>query len=500
MTREPRDTPEGGSRHLTLILLLCCTAQFMVILDVSIVNVALPSIRSDLGFSVTGLQWVVNAYAIAFAGFLMLGGRAADLIGQRRTFFAGMLLFALASLAGGLAPGRGLLIGARAAQGLGGAIIAPASLSIITTTFPEGAARNRAVGLWGAMGGAGGAAGALLGGIITQGLTWRWVLLINLPIGLLAAFAATVLVGANPPREEGHRPRSFDLTGALTVTGGLTVLAYGVVGTTTHGWTSLQTLLTLALGFALLGVFLFVESRLASAPLIPLRIFASGRLRAANFVVLMLGASAFAMWYFVSLYLQEVLRLTPLGAGLAFMPMALTVFACAGFAGQLTSRFGPGPVLGFGMTLIAVGMVLFARIAVDGGYGSDVIAPGLLVSSGIGFSFVPATIAAVTGVPPHEAGLASGLVNTSRQMGGALGLAILASLASQHSDHLISNAYLAPVAALTDGFHRAFIVGAGFATVGAAIAFALLPGLHSRRGVPGADAGGEPAIALTPVE
>ncbi len=492
MKADPSESLEISARRLSLILILCCTAQFMVILDVSIVNVALPSIRSDLGFSVTGLQWVVNAYAIAFAGFLMLGGRAADLIGQRRTFFAGLLLFALASLAGGLAPGRGLLIGARAAQGLGGAIIAPASLSIITTTFPEGAARNRAVGLWGAMGGAGGAAGALLGGIITQGLTWRWVLLINLPIGLLAAFAATVLVAASSRHAEG-RARSFDLTGALTVTGGLTVVAYGVVGTTTHGWTSPQTLLTLALGFALLGLFLLVESRLASAPLIPLRIFASGRLRAANFVVLMLGASAFAMWYFVSLYLQEVLRLTPLGAGLAFMPMALTVFACAGFAGQLTSRFGPGRVLGFGMTLIAAGMLLFARIAVDGGYGSDVIAPGLLVSAGIGFSFVSATIAAVTGVPSHEAGLASGLVNTSRQMGGALGLAILASLATQHADHLVSNDYLAPVTALTDGFHRAFVVGAAFAAAGVVIAFTLLRSPRGGRGVAAAELARAPA-------
>jgi EmrB/QacA subfamily drug resistance transporter len=477
----------GSERSLTPVLLLCCTAQFMVILDIAIVNVALPSIRADLHFSITGLQWVVNAYAIAFAGFLMLGGRAADLLGQRRTFYAGMLLFALASLAGGLAPGRGLLIGARALQGLGGAVIAPASLAIITTTFPEGAERNRAVGLWGAMGGVGGAAGGLLGGIITQGLTWRWVLLINLPIGIAAALASTVLVAERRRVVEG-RPRSFDLPGALTVTGGLTLLAYGVVGTTTHGWGSLQTLLTLALGLALLGVCLLIESRFASAPLIPLRIFASGRLRAANAVVLTLGASVFAMWYFVSLYLQEVLRLTPLGAGLAFLPMALTIVACAGIAGQLSGRFGPGPVLGFGMLLVAAGMALFTRIAVGGGYVSDVVLPGLLVSAGIGFSFVPATIAAVTGVAPHEAGLASGLVNTSRQMGGALGLAILASLATEHADHLVSSANFAPLLALTDGFHRAFAVGAGFAAVGAAVAFAFLPGVRSRRGVRAAEA------------
>jgi EmrB/QacA subfamily drug resistance transporter len=470
---------EQGSPNLTLVLLLCCTAQFMVILDIAIVNVALPSIRSDLGFSITGLQWVVNAYAIAFAGFLMLGGRAADLLGQRRTFYSGMLLFAFASLAGGLAPSQGLLIGARALQGLGGAVIAPASLAIITTTFPEGPERNRAVGLWGAMGGVGGAAGGLLGGIITQGLTWRWVLLINLPIGIVAALAATALVAERRRAQEG-RPRSFDLPGALTITGGLTVLAYGIVDTTSHGWGSAQTLITLALGLALLGVCALIETRLASAPLIPLRIFASRRLRAANAVVLALGASVFAMWYFVSLYLQEVLLLTPLGAGLAFLPMALTIVACAGIAGQLAGRIGPGPVLGVGMLLVAAGMALFTRISVGGGYGSDVVPAGLLVSAGIGFSFVSATIAAVTGVAPQEAGLASGLVNTSRQMGGALGLAILASLATQHADNLVSSQNLPPLMALTDGFHRAFAVGAGFAAAGAAVAFLFLTGARSR--------------------
>jgi EmrB/QacA subfamily drug resistance transporter len=494
------DGADGGARHLSLILLLCCTAQFMVILDVSIVNIALPAIRADLGFSVTGLQWVVNAYAIVFAGFLMLGGRAADLIGQRTTFCAGMILFALASLAGGLAPSRGLLIAARAVQGLGGAIIAPASLSIITTTFAEGAARNRAVGMWGAMGGAGGAAGSLLGGIITQGLTWRWVLLINLPIGIAAALAASVLV-AEHRRPAGERPRSFDFAGALTVTGGLSVLAYGVVGADTHGWTSATTLLTLALGLGLLALFFLIESRLASAPLVPMRIFASVRLRAANAVVLALGASSFAMWYFVSLYLQEVLRLTPLGAGLAFLPMALTLVVCANLAGSLTGRFGPGPVLGWGMTLVAAGLLLYARIPVDGGYGSDVVLPGLLVSSGIGFSFVPATIAAVTGVPSHEAGLASGLVNTSRQMGGALGLAILASLATAHTDQLVSSRDLPlpPIVALTDGFHRAFVVGAGFAAIGALIAFVFLPGLRSRRAARHAAQAAGPAPEPAPV-
>ena len=306
-------TPAEAARHKSLILALCCLAQFMVILDVAIVNVALPSIREDLGFSATGLQWVVNAYTLAFGGFLLLGGRAADLIGQREVFAGGLLLFALASLFGGIAQTDGQLVAARAVQGLGGAVVAPATLSILMTTFTEGGERNKALGLWGAMGGVGGATGALLGGILTQTLSWRWILLINVPIGIVAALAGLRVV--TRARRDVGAARSFDLSGALTVTAGLVVLTYGIVETDAHGWGSTRTLVTIALGLALLATFVVIEGRLAAAPLVPLRIFRNRPVTAANIVVFCLGAAAFAMWYFMSLYMQEVKGFDPIEAG-----------------------------------------------------------------------------------------------------------------------------------------------------------------------------------------
>ncbi len=459
-------------RH-SLLLAVCCTAQFMVILDVSIVNVALPSIKASLGFPTNELQWVVNAYTITFAGFLMLGGRAADLLGQRVVFVAGLVLFALASLAGGLAVSRELLIGARAAQGLGGAIMAPASLSIINSSFSPGPERHRAVGLWGAMNGAGGAAGVLLGGIITQALTWRWILLINLPIAVVAIAVARVAVPARGPRSADGR--GFDLGGALAVTGGLLALVYGIVSAGNHGWGSTPALAPIGLGLLLLAAFVLIEGRLARVPLVPLRIFSSAPLRVANGVVLLFSAALFPMWYFISLYLQEVLHLTPIGAGLAFLPMSLTIMACATRAGALVARVGAGRVMGAGLALMALGMALFARIAVDGGYISDVMLPGVLVAMGIGFTVVPSTIAATAGVAPQEAGLASGLVNTSRQMGGALGLAVLTTLATQYTGHLIDVDYRAPIPALTEGFRLAFGLGAVCCALGAVGALRLLP-------------------------
>jgi EmrB/QacA subfamily drug resistance transporter len=444
----------------------------MVILDVAIVNVALPSIRASLGFSRIDLQWIVNAYTIAFAGFLMLGGRAADLFGQRRMFIAGFLLFACASLAGGTASSQGMLIGARGAQGLGGAIMAPASLSIITSSFAAGPERLRAVGLWGAMNGAGGATGTLLGGIITQELSWRWILLINLPIGIGAALVAHAVISER--RTEGEA-KSFDLAGALAITGGLLALVYGIVSAGGHGWGSLVALGPIASGLVLLLVFVVIESRFAVAPLVPLRAFSNRLLRVSNLVVLVFSAALFPMWYFASLYLQEVLRMPPIGAGLAFLPMALTIMACATQASRLVARFGVGPVLSGGLTLMAVGMALFGRIAVNGDYVSDFLLPSLLVSMGIGLSVVPSTVAATATAAPGEAGLASGLVNTSRQMGGALGLAVLTSLAALYTGHLTSAEYRAPILALTDGFRLAFLLGAGFAAVGALVAFRFIP-------------------------
>jgi EmrB/QacA subfamily drug resistance transporter len=465
---------QAPARH-SLLLAVCCLAQFMVILDVSIVNVALPSIHRSLDFDQSQLQWVVNAYTITFAGFLMLSGRAADLFGQRRTFMVGLGLFALASLLGGEAVNRQMLVGARGLQGLGGAVMAASSLAIITSSFAAGPERFRAIGLWGAMNGAGGAAGTLLGGIITQELSWRWVLLINLPIGIAGVLVARVVV--HERRRQGAAA-GFDVAGALCVTGGLLSLVYGIVnaGSPGDGWGSPAALGPIALGVVLLLAFVVVEGRFATAPLVPLRIFNNRLLRVSNISVVLFSAALFPMWYFASLYLQEVLHFEPLDAGLAFLPMALTIMACATRAGGLMGRFGAGPVLGAGLALMATGLALFAAlIQVNGSYVANFMAPSMLVAIGVGLSVVPSTIAATATAAPSEAGLASGLVNTSRQMGGALGLALLASLAVLYTGHLTEVDYRAPILAFTDGFRLAFLLGAGLAGTGALIAFAFIP-------------------------
>jgi EmrB/QacA subfamily drug resistance transporter len=454
----------------------------MVILDVSVVNVALPAIRSGLHFSEADLQWVVNAYTVTFAGFLLLGGRAADLLGRRRVFVAGLALFALASLAGGLAQSQGMLIAARAAQGIGGAVIAPASLSILTSTFKEGPARNRAVGIWGAMGGAGGAAGVLLGGILTDLLSWQWILFINVPIGIGAALLASryIAESRNPERVKG-----FDLAGALTVTLGLSVLVLGIVRTDTTGWGSPETIALIVAGIALVGLFVAIEGRFAKAPLMPLRIYASRTLSAANGVIFLVGAAVFAMWFFMSLYVQQVLGYSPIKAGLAFLPMTLCIVAGSAFASRAVTRIGAKRLLIAGMVFQTAGLLLFTDITPSGGYLSELLVPSLLVAIGIGLAFVPATIAAVAGVDSHESGLASGLVNTSRLVGGALGLAILAALATSRTtaDEHAAGAHLTTDtvhAALTSGFHIAFLVAGGFAAVGAVIAVFGLPRIPRR--------------------
>jgi EmrB/QacA subfamily drug resistance transporter len=464
--------PETEPPRHALLLTVCCLAQFMVILDVAIVNVALPAIHHSLGFSSADLPWVVNAYTITFAGFLMLSGRAADLLGGRRTFTTGLLVFALASLAGGTAVDAGVLVGARALQGLGGAIMAASSLAIITSSFPIGPERHRAIALWGAMNGAGGAAGTLLGGIITQTLSWRWVLLINLPIGIAGALVARrVIVDRRRAIESG----SFDVAGALAVTLGLLALVYGIVNAGAHGWGDPASLGAIGAGVALLAAFVVIEGRLASAPLVPLRVFRNSLLRASNITVLVFSAALFPMWYFCSLYLQEVLHFDALEAGLAFLPMSLTIMAVATQAGGLVLRFGAGRVLAAGLTLMALGLLLFARVPVHGTYVGDFLAPALLESVGIGLSVVPSTIAATATAAPNEAGLASGLVNTSRQMGGALGLAILVSVSVLFSKHLVTSHYTAPIVALNDGFRLAFAIAAGFTAIGALIAVRFIP-------------------------
>jgi EmrB/QacA subfamily drug resistance transporter len=454
----------------------------MVILDVSVVNVALPAIRGGLHFSEANLQWVVNAYTVTFAGFLLLGGRAADLLGRRRVFVSGLLLFALASLAGGVAQSQGMLIAARAAQGLGGAVIAPASLSILTTTFAEGKARNRAVGIWGAMGGAGGAAGVLLGGILTDLLSWRWILFINVPIGIGAALLTLRFIAEG---RNARRARNFDLSGAIAATLGLSLLVLGIVRTDSTGWGSPQALGLIGAGIALLALFVAIEGRFAKAPLMPLRIYASRTLTAANVVIFLVGAAVFAMWFFLSLYLQQVLGYSPIKAGLAFLPMTLCIVAGSAFASRAVNRIGPKRLLVAGMIFQAVGLLWFTDISAGGGYLSEVLVPSLLVAIGIGLAFVPATIAAVAGVAPEEAGLASGLVNTSRLVGGALGLAILAALATDrtNSDVRAAGGHVTTRvlhAALTNGFELAFVVAAVFAAVGALIAIFGLPRVPAR--------------------
>ena len=468
------------SSHPRATLALACLAQLMVTLDLSVVNVALPAIRSGLHFSAQNLQWVVNAYTITFAGFLLLGGRAADLLGRRATFVAGLVVFSAASLAGGLAPSEGMLIAARALQGLGGAIVAPASLAIITTTFEEGPQRNRALGVWGAMAGAGGAAGVLLGGILTDLLSWRWILFINVPIGIVVA--ALTMIYIEESRDRAGSP-DFDLAGALAVTLGLSILVLAIVRTGVSGWGSAQTWETVASGLALLFAFTVIEARVAKAPLMPLRIFDSRTLSAANAVVLLLGAATLGLWYLASLYLQQVLGYSPIETGLAFLPMALCISAGSALASKLVARFGAKAVVVAGMLFEAAGMLLFTRISSDGGYLSSFVAPSLIVSIGISLTYVPATIAATSGVARHEAGLASGITNTARLVGGAIGLAVLVAFATSRTSSRLRHAVPGPhvmAQALTSGFRFAFLIAAGFALAGAVAAVVGLPQISRR--------------------
>jgi len=466
-------TPRAKNRALILLAM----TQFVVVIDASIVNVALPSIGSALHFSRVDLSWVVNAYTLTFGGFLLLGGRLADLLGRRRMFMTGLVLFSLASLAGGLAQSETWLIAARAVQGLGAAIVSPAALSIITNTFSEGAERNRALGIWGAVAGAGGAAGVLLGGILTSGLNWRWVLFVNVPIGLAAALLAprTLLESTSDDGTEG-----FDIPGAVTVTAGLALLVYAVVEAVNVGWGSSTTLLRLAGAILLLGAFVAIETR-QRHPLMPFSIFRLRTLRGADIVGLLIGMSLFSMFFFISLYMQDVLGFSPIHAGLAYLPLAVGIILSAGAASQLVTRVGFKPTLIAGLLLIAAGLLWFSRVRAPGGsFAGDVLGPSLLAAFGLGFSFVSVTIAAVSGVEPHEAGLASGLINTSQQVGGALGLAILATIANSRTQSVLHAGVHTTTVALTKGYERAFLVGGGFAVLGAILAALLISSRDSR--------------------
>jgi EmrB/QacA subfamily drug resistance transporter len=453
------------------VLAICCMAQFMVVLDVAIVNVALPQMRHDLGLSVTGQQWVVNAYTLTFAGLLMLGGRAGDLFGRRRVFMLGLAVFTVCSLAGGLAQSGAWLIAARAAQGVGGAILAPSTLSLLTVRFFEPAERRRALGAWSATAASGAAIGVLAGGILTDLLNWRWVLFVNVPIGIVLLAGAWLALTES--RLDGAH-RSLDLPGALTLTAGLSILVYGIVSTDTHSWGSTRTITTLAAGGILLLAFLLIESR-AAHPVVPLSIFKMKTLSAANGIAVTVGAALFGMYFFLSLYLQQVNGYSPLKAGLAFLPAGLATMGGALTASRLVARIGPRRQLVIGLLLAAVGLAWMSTVTAQAGYLAHVFGPVVLVGVGLGLSFVPMTMAATTGVPPHEAGLASGLVNTSRQVGGAVGLAVMATVATSAArGHLgIPSANLV---ALTNGYDRAFAMAAGVLVIGAGLAL-LIPGM-----------------------
>ena len=465
-------------------LILLCVAQFIVVLDASIVNVALPSIGKGLNFSEANLPWVVNAYVIAFGGFLLLGGRAADLLGRRRVFMAGLLVVGIASLAAGFSTNQGQLIAARAAQGLGAAIVSPAALSIVTSLFRDGAERNKALGAWGAVAGSAGAAGVLLGGILTDSLGWEWVLWVNVPV---AGIALALTPGLIPESRSESATRHFDAAGAVTVTAGLSVLAYAFLDASTAGWGSTKIVSLLALSVILIGAFVAIELR-SKAPLVPFRIFRLRTLTGANTVGLLLGASLFSMFFFISLYMQQVLGYSPIHAGLSYLPLAVTIIVAAGLGGQLVTRFGFKPILAAGMLFVSAGLLWFSQVSVGGGFLTDILGPSLLAAIGLGFGFVTSTIAAVSGVEQREQGLASGLINTSQQIGGALGLAVLSTIATTRTDHVLATGHSTLPNALTEGFQSAFLGGAVIAALGFVATLVLIRTRDSRAHVEMANA------------
>jgi EmrB/QacA subfamily drug resistance transporter len=485
--------PEASTgRTKWLALALLALTQFVIVLDASIVNVALPSIGRALEFSQDDLSWVVNAYTLTFGGFLLLGGRLADLLGRRRVFIAGLVLFSVASLAGGLAQSDVWLVAARAVQGLGAAIISPAALSLVTTMFAEGAERNRALGVWGAVAGSGGAAGVLLGGVLTEYAGWEWVLFVNVPIGLAVAALAPRLL---PESRDTGRERVFDAAGALTVTAGLALLVYTLVDANDAGWASTQTLGLGAVALVLLAAFVLIERR-TSHPLMPFSIFRLRTLRGADVVGLLIGMSLFAMFFFLSLYMQQVLGYDALDAGLAYLPLALNIIVSAGVASNLVTRIGFKPTLIAGLVLIAVGLVWFAQVSPGGDYVGDILFPSIVTAWGLGLAFVPVTIAAVTGTKPEEAGLASGLINTAQQVGGALGLAVLAAVANSRTDDAVASGVRDPAVALTEGFQAAFLAGAALALLAALLAAVMISSRDSREHAEAARRGeAQPAAA-----
>jgi EmrB/QacA subfamily drug resistance transporter len=462
------DTPDPKRWQALAVL---SVAYLMVVLDVSIVNVALPSIQKSLNFSTSGLEWVVSGYALTFGGFLLLGGRSGDLLGRRRVFMAGLVLFSFFSLLCGLAVSPAMLIATRVLQGAAGAVLSPSVFSIVTVTFKEGPERNKALGILGGIAGGGAAIGLLLGGVLTEFVGWEWIFFVNVPIGL-----GVLLIVPRVVRES-RAPelmRHFDVAGAVTVTGGLMLLVYGLTRAPTVGWVSAETIGSF-IGFAVLIAAAVVIEQRSRSPLIDLSIFRRRTLTGANVIGLMLGTMLFGMFFLLSLYQQDVLGFSPLRTGVNNLAIALTVIVAAAVSQALVTRIGVKPVLMVGLTLLGAGLLYYTQISVNGSYFVDLFPGFLLTGVGLGFSFVPVSIAALSGVTSREAGLASGLINTSQQIGGGIGLAILTTVSTTRTNNLLAEGVAGPTA-LTDGFRLAFWVGVGLAVIAVVTTFVALKG------------------------
>jgi EmrB/QacA subfamily drug resistance transporter len=468
MSETATDTPTTSHRHAPdwIILLIACMAQFMVVLDVSIVNVALPSMQRSLHFSISNAQWVVNAYILTFGGFLLLGGRAADIFGRRRVYLTGLTIFTLASIGAGFASSGTQMIAIRALQGVGGAILSPATLTIIVTTF-HGARMPKAIGAWSAVAGAGGAVGGLLGGILTGYASWRWVFFINVPFGVLASVLALLFLREMRNRDAAVK---LDVTGAILVTGSLASLIYGVVNTTIHGWGSSSTLSWFLAGTLAMVAFLFWELKVASHPLVPFRIFRSRTLSTANIVMFMVGGAFFAMWYFLTFYFQNILGYDPVRTGFAFLPMALAIIAGAQLSSRILHQTGVKPLLLVGSSLATLGFLWISLIKINSSYWGALFVPSIVCAFAIGLLFAPLATAATADVQRSESGLASGVLNAARTVGGAIALAVLATAATSRTASFL---HPSTPLALVDGYQRAFQISALITFVGLLVSFAL---------------------------
>ncbi len=479
---------ESPPSNRWLILVIACLAQFMVVLDATIVNVALPSIQRGLHFSPANLQWVVNSYTLIFGGFLLLGGRAADILGRKRLFVAGIVVFSIASLINGLAQSSTMLVAGRGLQGLGGALVSPAALAIITTTFTDTDERTRALGVWSAIAAGGGAVGLLLGGVLTDLVSWPWIFFVNVPVGIVSVALAARFV----PESRAHNlPRSFDLAGSVTVTGGLIVIVYSIIKAQSWGWGSANTIGLLATGLALLALFVWIERR-SPAPLVRLSIFRIRTLATADTVLLLVGSGLFGMFFFASLYVQEILGYSPLRAGLAFLPVTAGIVIGAGLAQQLIRRFGVRNVAVLGIALATAGLVVLTQLPVHGSYVSDLLVGLIPLSIGMGLTFVPITLLATGGVDNDDAGLASGLFNTAQQVGGSLGLALMSTFAASRTTGLLhsSATHVTLASAKVAGYHVAFAAGAVMLLLAAGI---IVLGLRARD-VRDLDLAGSPSV------